>query len=980
MEDVLNSTTRTEPARPAEHPEPTQHPECTQPWVHSMTEGSAALPASHVGGKAWNLARLADAGALVPPWIVIPSWVFDRFVSAAVSARGGAVDCASALRILQETPLPARLTTAVLDALHIAGVHGEVAVRSSAVEEDGASASFAGQFDSVLGINLIDEAEALWTAIRQVWASAYGQRAATYRLHNGAPSPGPSGMGVVIQQLVAPSVSGVAFTADPVTGDPDVVVVSSVFGLGDGLVSGELDADTYHVRLQGDRAVLVERTIATKDRAVRSVSSGGTALLPVASELRDLPSLSDEQAVAVAREARRLADALGSPQDVEWALLPPAGGGRTGGAFVALQARPITTTVSKGHLTRREPSFREPSSREPSSQPSPEAGPPSPQPGSATRLWENSNLIESYGGMTSPMTFSFARRTYEGLYREFARTMGVPSALLRANQPLLASMLGYVRGRVYYNLFNWYRMLRLLPAYSLNRKFLDGMLGVDDSTLEPPRTPPVPRLEAGIRAIVTLGRFALAHLTLRIQIRRFHRLVRSALSPLTAESLAPLDLDQLVERYRTLEEGLLTRWRTPIVNDFLAMIYFGTLSRLVKKWLPGAPDMLLNDLLAGQGGVASVRAVQDFEALAKRAARTPGLGALLDSATNDREVFRAIMSDPRFGDLAECVQDYLAEFGDRCGEELKLETVTPREAPWILIGMLRSRVRAGAGAGSVDPPSDRAMEIRAEAERQVALHMRWWRKPVFHLVLRQTRARVRDRENLRFERTRAFGAVRRMVRALGSRLAEAGHLECRDDVFMLRLEEVFAFVEGTSVTGDLVALVAFRRREWERWCAEAPPPDRFLTTGPPSSASAWTSAIVPAENVSTENVSAEPSSKGSPAERLLKGMGCSPGRVRAPVRVVTCPTDASNLAGTIMVAERTDPGWTLLFTSVEGLLVQRGSLLSHSAIVAREMGIPCVVSIPGLMDSLSDGDVVDMDGSTGVVAMALPVAAAGEES
>ena len=935
-------TARTEPPKPVEHPQPWGS------WVHSMIHGSAGLSASQVGGKAWNLARLADAGALVPPWVVIPAWVFDRFAAAAVSSRGAAADCASALQILQETPLPARLTTAVLAALDTAGVHGEVAVRSSAVEEDGARASFAGQFDSMLGVHLIDEAEALWAAIRQVWASAYGHRAAAYRLHQGAPLQGPSGMGVVVQQLVSPSVSGVAFTADPVTGDPDVVVVSSVFGLGDGLVSGELDADTFRVRFRGDRPVLVERTIATKERAVRSVSGGGTALLPLAIELRNRPSLRDEQALDVAREARRLADAMGSPQDVEWALLPPIGGGRTGGAFVALQARPITTPVSSAHLTSREPSSQ-----------------PPPRPGSATRLWENSNLIESYGGMTSPMTFSFARRVYEGVYREFARTMGVPRALLQTNRPVFASMLGYVRGRVYYNLFNWYRTLRLLPAYSLNREFLDGMLGVDDSTLEPPRCPPVPRLEAVLRAIVTLGRMALAHVTLGTQIRRFHRLVRSALSPLSAVSLAPLEPDQLVERYRKLEEGLLTRWRTPIVNDFFAMIYFGTLSRLVKRWLPDAPDTFLNDLLAGQGGIASVEAVQEFEGLAERVARTPGLGAMLDSAANDREVFRAITSDPRFQAFGGCVQDYLAEFGDRCGEELKLETVTPREAPWTLIGMLRGRRRAGAGtgagAGSGDPSSGRAIEIRAEAERRVAMQMRWWRKPVFHVVLQQTRARVRDRENLRFERTRAFGAVRRIVRALGSRLAEAGHLERPEDVFMLRLEEVLAFVEGTSVTGDLVALAALRRREWERWRAEAPPPDRFLTRGPPSSAS----AIVPAER----------SSCGSTPDGLLKGMGCSPGRVRAPVRVVTRPTEASNLAGTILVAERTDPGWTLLFTSVKGLLVQRGSLLSHSAIVAREMGIPCVVSIPGLMDSVSDGDVVDMDGSTGVVVMA-----AGEES
>ena len=99
-------TARTEPAEPAKHQETARR------WVYSMIHGSAGLSASQVGGKAWNLARLADAGALVPPWVVIPAWVFDRFAAAAVSSRGGAVDCARALQILQETPLGARVTTA----------------------------------------------------------------------------------------------------------------------------------------------------------------------------------------------------------------------------------------------------------------------------------------------------------------------------------------------------------------------------------------------------------------------------------------------------------------------------------------------------------------------------------------------------------------------------------------------------------------------------------------------------------------------------------------------------------------------------------------------------------------------------------------------------------------------------------------------------------------------------------------------------
>ena len=99
----------------------------------------------------------------------------------------------------------------------------------------------------------------------------------------------------------------------------------------------------------------------------------------------------------------------------------------------------------------------------------------------------------------------------------------------------------------------------------------------------------------------------------------------------------------------------------------------------------------------------------------------------------------------------------------------------------------------------------------------------------------------------------------------------------------------------------------------------------------------------------------------------LAGVGCCPGIVRARVRIVRDPREAGDLAGRILVPERTDPGWTLLFPIASGLLVQRGSLLSHAAIVAREVGLPCVVGIADLLDTVADGELVEMDGATGVV-------------
>ncbi len=99
----------------------------------------------------------------------------------------------------------------------------------------------------------------------------------------------------------------------------------------------------------------------------------------------------------------------------------------------------------------------------------------------------------------------------------------------------------------------------------------------------------------------------------------------------------------------------------------------------------------------------------------------------------------------------------------------------------------------------------------------------------------------------------------------------------------------------------------------------------------------------------------------------LKGIGCCPGIVRGPVRVIRDPRGAHLRPGEILVAERTDPGWIMLFPAAAGILVERGSLLSHSAIVAREMGIPAIVSIPNLTRSLADGQWIEMNGSTGEV-------------
>jgi rifampicin phosphotransferase len=423
--------------------------------------------------------------------------------------------------------------------------------------------------------------------------------------------------------------------------------------------------------------------------------------------------------------------------------------------------------------------------------------------------------------------------------------------------------------------------------------------------------------------------------------------VERALAPLTREDLTGWQPDRLLRLYRDLEEALLRNWQTPLVNDFFAMIWFGVLGRLVERWLPDAPPTLANDLLTHEGGIISAEPARLVRELARRAAAEPAVRTLFAAEPDPSRLRLRLASDPAAAAFNAEVEAYLARFGDRCMNELKLETVTLSEDPSFLLDTIRGYMAADGDSAPREPTSN----PRAEAEARIARELGGARRRVFRSVLAQTRQRVRDRENLRFERTRVFGVVRRIFVGLGHQLARAGHLDDPREVFFLRAEEIFGYVDGTAAGADLRALVRVRRAEWEEYERQPAPPDRFESIGPVADGR-W---IVPQPSVSA----------GDGA--TLTGIGCSPGVVRAPVRLVREPRDAGDLAGHILVAERTDPGWTLLFPAARGLLVERGSLLSHSAIVAREMALPCVVSIPGLMATLRDGEMVEMDGATGAV-------------
>ena len=190
-----------------------------------------------------------------------------------------------------------------------------------------------------------------------------------------------------------------------------------------------------------------------------------------------------------------------------------------------------------------------------------------------------------------------------------------------------------------------------------------------------------------------------------------------------------------------------------------------------------------------------------------------------------------------------------------------------------------------------------------------------------------------------------------MFYGCGREFALRGIIDTAEDIFYITLQELLGAHEGVLPCQNLRALVETRKAEYAKY-ADIEPAPRFMTRG----LVYWRNVhTVPEETVDNSDL----------PEGTLKGTGCCPGIIEGVVRVIKDPSDDMRLQGEILVTLRTDPGWIPLYPALSGLLVERGGLLSHSAIVAREMGLPTIVGIAGLTQKLKSGMRVRFNGQTG---------------
>ncbi|RBI59763.1 pyruvate, phosphate dikinase [halophilic archaeon] len=710
-------------------------------------------------------------------------------------------------------------------------------------------------------------------------------------------------LAVVVQQMVEPDVSGILFTADPQTGNRHIASIEAGLGLGEALVSGEVTADT--VRVDTRTGEVLDYEVGEQQRAVRPTPEGGTETVELDSSDRTSRVLSADQIQTLVEAGEEIETMFEYPQDIEWCL--------DEGELSIVQARPITSLFPL----------------------------PSPLPDDERlHVYFSLGHVQAFAEAMPPLATD--------VWNEFCQLWMVELGLDADTQWVVEA-----GGRVYIEMTPFLRV-------SVLRRWFPKWLS---ATSEP--------LAAAVNEL--LGRRGeefreqrTARETLTL-LRRFAGAVRTQARPMISAMVSGFFGAFIGEPTPEREEARWDTWgrnaaarirtrKTPaeraravfdISNNALtsyprigplyaAMVADGLLQQLFSDAPDdmndvgrGFPDELVTRINLGLGDLADV--ARDHPAVAD---------ALREEASLDE-----IESREGGSAFRDTLDDFLDEFGHRATGELDISRPRWREDPSGLLATVRANLEHGEKGDHRDRISQLERKATVAAKRLEQQAGRGILGPLRRRFIRQLirtyRGYIQTREAPKHGTAHLFAAWREAFRDAGEMLVAEGQLNEGDDVWFLRRGELFAALDGDSIDVDIAA----RRAEFERYASMDAPP--VLTS----------EGEAPSAAIEREDT----------PDSALVGTGVSSGIIEGTARVVHDPSEETIERGEILIAPSSDPGWTPLFLNAAGMVVEVGGQMSHGALVAREYGLPAVVSVPEATRRIKTGQRVRIDGTQGTV-------------
>ncbi|MDH5730925.1 MAG: PEP-utilizing enzyme [Gammaproteobacteria bacterium] len=713
------------------------------------------------------------------------------------------------------------------------------------------------------------------------------------------------GMAIIVQQQIDPWVSGVLFTRHPL-GEThhDKLLIEYVYGLSESLVQGEQTPG---------RTVINRNTLETYQQESPEFKQNNS---------RDFdPSWF----ATLSSQALEIEASYGNPQDIEWVI-------DKNRKLYFVQTRPVT------HSETNQPE---------------------------KQSWTNANVNENFPYPLSPFLYSFAVKGYHYYFENLAKAFGVSKKRISHMQPYLRQIIGAQNGRMYYNLSHIHSVLYLTPFGKPLTKAFNEFVGTELTPLVDSQFQNNSNMLTTITHFFEKIRILVAvifrYFSFTKRVDRFEYLVDHFASKYKNEKIRKLDLFELNQGIREFLEIRFHQWINASLADTAAMVCYAGLKGFLKRYLSHSEtDSLHHALLKGIPNIVSNLPTQKIWELSSKVQTNPALLKLFDDNIDDIALLEKLNNDKRFSIFNQEFKDFLLKWGFRCSGELTLTQNSFQEEPTALVKLVRHYINTG----DVSPfeqfdqqyqQSQVVVEnILIQLRNQPSRLMRILLSLIFKRLVTWTHKSIRYRERVRFKQAALYNRLKHIALALGTELKDRDFIDDSADVFFLHVDEINEVVHGSYMhPGQIREIINIRKSANEEFNKIQPEDNIQLIVG---------------EYYQPTTKLAAKDGEKSQDSCCLQGVAASSGQIRAQSTILESMLEVDQLQGKpILVTRQTDPGWGPAFYLISGLVLERGGMLSHGAILAREFGIPTVVGVKNATKIIPPGSSLHVDGNTGIV-------------
>jgi len=858
-----------------------------------------------IGSKAYNLLKMEKAGFNVPPFFILSQFEIESlFEGILPEIENNLIEiispdnyklpsiCNSIRQLILEYNFSEELSHQILKKCKsLFGDNYRIAVRSSAMSEDSTNKSFAGQHATFLYCS----EDTVIQKIKECMASAWSYNAISYRLIHGV-SIRNIKYAIILQKMEFAEKSGICFSMNS-NGNLADAVINAGYGIGEGIVTDKVETDSFYINRTTKS---IYKNCVLKKNAI--IFENQIITTSVHKDLQSKPVLNDDEILMVYDLSFKAENILGKPADIEFLYTSK-------GELFILQMRPITTINIKDIV-----------------------------------VLDNTNIVESYPGITLPLSFSFAAVAYSNVFRNSAKAFWVSAKKFNLNNNVFDNLLSHFYGRIYYRLDSWYKMMALVYNSKKSMQAWENAVGLPDSASDTYHFSISGKLKTILSSIWLILNYKKGNKKFFKHFKINYNLFQQYDQYLQSPALLWNYFDDCMQK-------TFQKWHLTIVNDYLAFKSFGWLQDLIKKYKISETQDFANELVCGYSDVESEIALINFLSLRDMIISSTELSAIFK--LNEKEIL-TIIQQQKLPEFTEKWKTYLDRFGDRTLAELKLETKSPRKNPELLIQLLKNQLNSELLGESYKLKKKQGM---SNANKIVKEHFQWWMPKywLFIFVLKLARYGLMNRENMRFCRTRVYSISKDIFVEFGIMMVKAGIIDETDDIFYLNMKEIRDY--SINNIHECKQKKIIELKENFKIYSKGSLPDRII----------YSLNDVPDFSTFSNSNSFNDHSSNSNSDKILQGIAVSKGIAEGYALVITEPALNANVKGKILVTKMTDPGWVFLMSQSIALISEKGSLLSHTAIVGRELGIPVIVGVQDVIQKIKTGDKIRVNGSSGII-------------